>query len=136
MTRLEDRQALVNCADGAPHAPACTLASIDPATLRCWQTGDSVVFEDRRPGDVGPTPSHALTESERAQIVAVTNQLRFADTPPARIVPALADEGVYIATESSFHRGLRAQGQIDRRGRARPPRASRPPTTHVATAPG
>jgi hypothetical protein len=53
----------------------------------------------------------------------------------AGIVPALADEGVYLASESSFHRVLRAQGQNRHRGRAKAPRASQPPTTHVATAP-
>lgn len=31
---------------------------------------------------------------------------------------------------------LRAHGQMSRRGRGRPPRRSRPPTTHIATAPG
>jgi transposase InsO family protein len=41
---------------------------------------------------------------------------------------------VYLASESSFQRVLRAHGQAQRRGRARPPRASRAPTTHVATA--
>ena len=59
---------------------------------------------------------------------------RFA--APARIIPALADEGIYIASESSFHRVLRAHGQMNRRGRARPPRASSPPRTHIATRPG
>jgi putative transposase len=77
-----------------------------------------------------------LSETERARIIAVANEPRFAETPPARIVPALAEEGIYLASESSFHRVLRAHGQMSRRGRARPPRASRPPTTHVATAPG
>jgi transposase InsO family protein len=48
----------------------------------------------------------------------------------------LADEGTYIASEASVHRVLRAHGQMNRRGRARPPRRSRPPTTHIATAPG
>ena len=81
------------------------------------------------------SPSHALSETERAQIIAVANEPRFAETPPARIVPALADEGIYIASESSFHRVLRAQGQMHRRGRAQPPRTSRPPTTHIATGP-
>jgi transposase InsO family protein len=80
--------------------------------------------------------SHALTEEERARIVEVANEPRFAETPPARIVPALADEGVYIASESSFHRVPRAHEQMHRRGRARPPRRSRPPTTHIATRPG
>ncbi len=141
MTRLEDRRTLAHdieraCAAGARLAPACALAGVDPATLRRWQAGDGLARGDRRPDAHRPTPSHALTEAERARIIAVANEPRFAETPPARIVPALADEGVYIASESSFHRVLRAHGQMNRRGRARPPRASRPPSTHVATGPG
>jgi hypothetical protein len=52
-----------------------------------------------------------LSEAERARIIEIANEPRFADTPPARIVPALADEGIYIASESSFHRVLRAHDQ-------------------------
>ena len=141
MTRLEDRQILVcdieqACADGARLAPACALGGIDARTLRRWKAGDGLMQGDRRPDAERPVPSHALTEAERAQIVAVANEPRFAETPPARIVPALADEGIYIASESSFHRVLRAHGQMNRRGRAQPPRTSRPPTTHIATRPG
>ena len=66
----------------------------------------------------------------------MANEPRFADMPPARIVPALADKGVYLASESSFARVLRARGQSRHGGRAKAPRATRPPTTHVATAPG
>ena len=140
MTRLEDRQTLANhikqaCAEGARLEPACELAGIDPGTLRRWQGGEGPPQADRRPDAVHPTPAHALTEAERARIIEVANQPRFADAPPARIVPALADEGVYIASESSFHRVLHAHGQMNHRGRARPPRASRPPTTYIATAP-
>jgi putative transposase len=141
MTRLEDRQILVRdieqaCADGSRLAPACALAGIDARTLRRWKAGDGSIQGDRRPDAERPVPSHALSEAERAQIVAVANEPRFAETPPARIVPALADEGIYIASESSFHRVLRAHGQMNRRGRAQPPRTSRPPTTHIATRPG
>ena len=141
MTRLEDRQILLHDiaqarVQGARLAPACALAGIDVRTLQRWQDNDGVPRGDRRP-DVGrPVPSHALSETERAQIIAVANEPRFAETPPPRIVPALADEGIYIASESSFHRVLRAQGQMHRRGRAQPPRTSRPPTTHIATRPG
>jgi hypothetical protein len=46
--------------------------------------------------------------------------------PPARIVPMLADEGVYLASESTFARVLRAHGQTAYRGRAKAPRAKRP----------
>ena len=141
MTRLEDRQILVRdieqtCADGSRLAPACALAGIDTCTLRRWKTGDGSIQGDRRPDAERPVPSHALTEAERARIIAVANEPRFAETPPARIVPALADEGIYIASESSFHRVLRAHGQMNRRGRAQPPRTLRPPTTHIAARPG
>jgi putative transposase len=141
MTRLEDRQTLANdielaCAAGARRAPACALAGIDTRTLRRWRAGDGAVCADRRPDAARAAPSHTLSETERAQIIAVANEPRFADMPPARIVPALADEGIYIASESSFHRVLRAHGQMHHRGRARPPRASRPPATHIATRPG
>jgi putative transposase len=109
MTRLEDRQNLVRnieqaCVDGARHAPACAVGGIDVHTLRRWKAGAGLLQGDRRPDADRPIPSHALSETERARIIEIANQPRFADTPPSRIVPALADEGIYIASESSFHR--------------------------------
>jgi putative transposase len=140
MTRLEDRQILVRdieqaCTEGSRLAPACALAGIDARTLRRWKAGDGLIQGDRRPDADRPIPSHALSEAERARIIEVANQPRFADTPPARMVPALADEGIYLASEASFHRVLRAHGQMNHRGRAQPPRTSRPPTTHSPPAP-
>ena len=141
MTRLEDRQILLHDiaqarTDGARLAPACALVGLDPCTLQRWKIGEGISRGDRRVEADRPVPSHALSEAERARIIAVVNEPRFAETPPARIVPTLADEGIYIASESSFHRVLRAHGQMHRRGRAQPPRTSRPPTTHIATGPG
>ncbi len=146
MTRPEDRQTLARSVaqartEGARLSSACALAGIDARTVQRWQSGGDPatpgqVRADRRPGADRPMPSHALSEAERARIVAVANEPRFADLPPARIVPALADEGTYLASESSFHRVLRAHGQMRRRGRARSPRPPRPPTTHIATQPG
>jgi transposase InsO family protein len=141
MTRLEDRQTLIQeidaaRANGARQAEACGLAGINPRTVQRWRKNDGLTLGDRRPNAIRPAPSHALTDEERARIVAVANEARFAETPPARIGPELADEGTYIASASSFHRVPRAHGQMNRRGRAKPPRRSRPPTTHIATGPG
>jgi hypothetical protein len=47
----------------------------------------------------------------------------------------LADEGVYVASESSIQRMLRASGQNRHRGRAKASQANRAPTTHVAQVP-
>lgn len=140
MIGLEDRRSLARDIEAAHQAGArlrlaCEVAGIDVRTLQRWKAHDGLDAGDGRPAAVHPTPAHALTPEEREQILRAANESRFADMPPARIVPALADEGVYIASESSFQRVLRAHGQARHRGRAKAPRKSRPPTTHVATAP-
>ena len=140
MIDLEDRQALARDialahAAGARLKPACETAGIDLRTLQRWKRTDGLTNGDARPQAVHLLPGHALSEAERAQVLAVANAPRFAAVPPARIVPMLADEGVYLASESTFSRILRAQGQTAHRGRAKEPKASRPPTTHIATAP-
>lgn len=139
MTGLEDRQRLANDVEqahqsGARLSIACQTAGIDVRTLQRWKRNE--VGSDRRPLAVRPAPSHALTDAERDEVLQVANSAPFADMPPARIVPMLADAGRYIASESSFSRILRAHGQSGHRSRARAPRRVRPPTTHVATAPG
>jgi putative transposase len=140
MIGLEDRQQIAQhidaaCRAGARLARACEIMGLTQRTLQRWKAQQGLQTGDGRPSAVRPPPAHALSAAERSQIVSVANQSRFVDMPPARIVPALADEGIYIASESSFYRVLRAQGQTRHRGRAQPPRPSRPPTTHIATAP-
>lgn len=140
MIGLEDRRQLARDIQAAHEAgarltPACEIAGIDVRTLQRWRACQGLVSGDGRPAALRPTPRHALTPEERQQILRVANEPRFAEVPPARIGPALADEGVYLVSESSFQRVLRAHGQTRHRGRAKPPRKSRPPTTHVASAP-
>jgi transposase InsO family protein len=140
MIGLEDRQSLSQDIDVAHSAGArlhlaCAIAGIDLRTVQRWKAHDGLVAGDGRPQAVRPVPRHALSQAERAELLRVANEPRFAAVPPARIVPMLADEGVYLASESSFSRVLRAQGQSAHRGRAKAPRAVRPPTTHIATAP-
>lgn len=141
MIGLEDRQALAQNiasahADGARLQPACEIAGIDVRTLQRWKAQADLTEGDGRPQALRPIPSHALSSAERAALLAVANEPRFASVPPARIVPMLADEGVYLGSESSMTRVLKTHGQSTRRGRAKAPKASRPPTTHIATAPG
>ena len=140
MIGLEDRRALARDIHTAHDAGArlqlaCQTAGIELRTLQRWTAHEGLVAGDGRPAAARPMPSHALSPHERAQLLAVANEPRFAAVPPARIVPMLADEGVYLASESSFSRVLRAEGQTAHRGRAKAPKAVRPPTTHIATAP-
>lgn len=115
MIGLEDRLSLVRNITqahrgGARLGLACETAGIDVRTLQRWKAGAGLVMGDARAQAVRPVPTHALTEAEREQVLRVANEPRFADLPPARIVPMLADEGVYIASESSFRRVLREHG--------------------------
>lgn len=64
---------------------------------------------DGRPNAQRPTPSNKRTDEERELIVATSNEGRY---KPSQIVPKLADEGVYIASESSFYRVLSAESQL------------------------
>lgn len=140
MIALEDRQRTAKWIasarrEGARLKPACAISGIDLRTLQRWKSGKGLNSGDRRPQAMRPTPAHALSAQEKAKILQLANEPRFAELPPARIVPILADEGTYIASESSFSRVLRAHGQVRHRGRAKTPQRRRPPSTHVATAP-
>ena len=140
MITLEDRRRIAELVQeahdgGARLRHACAEAGITVRTLQRWKRNDGLQGGDRRPTALRAMPTHALSEAERERIVQVANEPRFAELPPARIVPMLADEGIYIASESSFQRVLRAHGQTRHRGRARAPQRRRAPSTHVAIAP-
>jgi putative transposase len=69
-------------------------------------------------------------------VLDACNSQAFESLPPSQIVPRLADQGRYIASEASFYRILRDEGQQHHRGRARSPARRQPPTSHRARGPG
>jgi transposase InsO family protein len=140
MTSAPDRREMVALVDeavaaGARQAAACAELDLDARTFQRWKRPDGGVREDRRPVAERPAPANRLTEAERDRIVVTCNTPEFASLPPSQIVPRLADQGKYVASESSFYRVLRERGQNHRRGRARRPRRSQPPTSFKAEAP-
>ena len=58
----------------------------------------------------------------------------FVDLAPHQIVPKLADMKIYVASESTLYRLLRAEKLNAHRGRAKP-RTHRRPAEHKATGP-
>ncbi|NYT66801.1 IS3 family transposase, partial [Alcaligenaceae bacterium] len=78
---------------------------------------------------------HQLTEQEKAHILAVCNTPEHQSLPPSQIVPKLADQGIYVASESSFYRVLKVHGQLNRRGNSAAPKPAKHPTTWVASGP-
>jgi len=109
--------------ENARRDQACELLGIDERPLQRWRkTG---VGGDLR---FGPktAPKNKLTPRERQQILELANVPEHRDLSPKQIVPRLADQGRYVASESSFYRVLRADGQVHHRERSRPAVHSRP----------
>lgn len=119
---------------GARRAKACAVLEISDRTLRRW-TKDGQIHADRRPLVPRPEPANKLSAAECAAVLEVCNSEEFASLPPSQIVPKLADQGRYLASESSFYRILRADGQQHHRGRTKPPVRRKPPTSYQASAP-
>lgn len=138
MISTPDRQnavTLINEArtSGARLASACREIGITTRTFARW-VGDGGVRHDHRPRALRPVPANKLTREERSRILGVVNEPRFAPLPPTQIVPILADEGRYLASESTLYRILRAANQLAHRGRRRLPQ-HRPVPRHRATGP-
>ena len=119
---------------GARRAKACSALEISERTLRRWIRGGEV-HRDQRPLVPRPEPANKLSAAERAAVLETCNSKEFASLPPSQIVPKLADQGRYLASESSFYRILRSHGQQHHRGRSKPPVRRKPPTSYQASAP-
>lgn len=138
MISTHDRQeavSLINeaCMGGARKRAACLELGITLRTLQRW-VQDGGVGHDRRPSAIRPTPANKLSAEEREAVLRVVNEPRFASLPPTQIVPILADEGRYLASESTVYRILREEEQLAHRGRARAPQRRAVPR-HCASGP-
>lgn len=137
MISTQDRQTAVSLIDeatlaGARRFMACREMGICSRTYRRWVESSGEVRPDQRPLAIRPVPANALTEEERAKVLEVVSRPEFASLPPSQIVPILADQGEYLASESSFYRILRAHGMQHHRGRAARPAGKREPQRHCA----
>lgn len=119
---------------GARRPLACAELQISDRTLRRW-TKDGQIHADQRPLVPRPEPANKLSAAERTAVLEACNSTEFANLPPSQIVPKLADQGRYLASESSFYRILHADGQQHHRGRAKPPARRKRPTSYRASAP-
>jgi putative transposase len=116
---------------GACLHKAADILGLSSRTIIRWRRQDDSC--DRRNGPKSP-PANKLSEQDRQKIVDVANCPEFRDLSPKQIVPKLADQGVYIASELSFYRVLREHKMINHRLRSKPPVHNRP-KEFVATGP-
>lgn len=79
--------------------------------------------KDRKPR----TSPRALSHNERQEILDLTHEERFMDSPPAQIFYRLLDEGRYIASERTIYRILSDNGEVKvRRELRKHPKYERP----------
>ena len=142
MITLADRQVAIGliaeavCA-GARRHKACAVLDITVRTLQRWEAaqGTGVLEDQRKAAGAYRTPGNKLSEAEKERILEICNQPEYASLPPSQIVPLLADRSVYVASESTFYRVLRASDQVQRRGKAALPKDVARPQGYLAEGP-
>ena len=105
---------------GARKHLACKEIGINIRTLQRWNQGGEIKG-DGRPDANRPSPTNKLSQEEREKVLEVCNTPEFGSLPPGQIVPALADQGIYLASESTFYRIMHEEGLQNHRGRSRKP---------------
>ena len=122
---------------GARLSAACREIGITERTYYRWKALDKEhgSCEDRRAFADHSNPANKLSPEERQAVLDTVNEERFASMPPCQIVPALADEGKYIASESTFYRILHEENMQNHRGRSQEPGKNAKPTSYCATGP-
>ena len=141
MSSPQQRQTLLPlineaCNNGARLHRACRQIGLTERTVQRWQRPEAQ-DGDRRVADkrVAPPPANKLSEAERYAALELLNSATFKDLPPSQIVPRLADQGQYVASESTLYRLLRDAGQMTHRRLERPPHPRTKPRALLATQP-
>lgn len=127
MTEAEDRARAVRLVDeaaasGCRKDAACKVLGLSVRTVQRWQRDGG---HDRR-GGTRTLPANRLSEEERAVVLSMLNAPAYRDKSPHQVVALLADEGCYMASESTLYRILRAARQLAHRQRSAPARRYEP----------
>ncbi len=104
-------------------------------TFKRWRAEGDQVAADKRPKTAPVAQPHQLTAAEEEAILITCNLKEYQSLPPSQVVPALADKGIYIASEASFYRVLKKHRQLNHRGRTQPRQTVARPTSFTATDP-
>lgn len=134
MISTQNRQLIIECVlnamtQGARQVAACKIIGICSRTFQNWQSKGLV---DKRTM-VKKTPGNKLNTIEKETILKICNSEKYKNFAPKQIVPMLADEDIYIASERSFYRVLKAEQQLTHRCRSKSPRPISKPSEQVAT---
>jgi putative transposase len=113
------------CASGGRKFKACEVLGITIRTLERWAKVGGL--KDKR-ASAPRFSGNKLSQKERDNVLAIANSKQYQNLPPCKIVPQLADEGQYLASESTFYRVLLEHKQLTHRQLSRSPKHHRPET--------
>lgn len=114
---------------GARLQAACQVIGVSARTIQRWKRRPD--GDDRR---CGPRhrPGNALSACEETQVLALMTSAAYDHLSPKQLVPRLADEGRYLASESTMYRLKRRVGLSARRPPMRRTDVTRASTVHRA----
>jgi transposase InsO family protein len=118
-------------ASGARMEKAAVMIGLSARTIIRWRKQNG--GKDQRKGPL-TVPANKLNEQEKQQILNVANSALFRNQSPKQIVPQLADQGFYMASESTFYRILKEHKMMTHR-QASKPAVIHHPKEHLATGP-
>ncbi|CAO5681545.1 MAG: IS3 family transposase ISGur6 [Holosporales bacterium] len=116
---------------GASLSKCCEEIGLKPRTYQRWKGKEDLT--DGRCLSIRHA-SNKLSEEEELKIMETINSKEYGYLPPSKIVPKLADSGIYLASESTMYRLLRRHNQLKNRGLTRPKRHN-PPQPFIAMGP-
>lgn len=121
MISFEDKKSVIQliaeaCASGARRSKAAKLLGLSIRTLQRWTKSGMI---DKRKGSRA-TPANKMSDAERQQIINILKSPEFAGLNPNQIVPRLADQGIFLGSESTMYRILRMLKMNTHRQASRP----------------
>ncbi len=136
MTEVQERQRILEIFDeaiqsGARKSKASEMLNLSTRTIKRWTDTPE---EDNR-SNVKKEPANKMSAKEEEEIVSICCSNRFKDLPPNVIVAILAEEGVFISSESTMYRVLRKNGLLKHRTESKPGKKSKKPRELKATGP-
>ena len=139
MIALQQRTTLLTllreaCNGGARLARACLQIGLSARTVQRWLRPQCQDGDQRQAGKRDyACPPNKLRPEERQAALEMLNSEEFKDLAPSQIVPRLADQGQYVASESTLYRLLHEAAQMAHRRLERVPRKISKPRALVAT---
>lgn len=112
------------CSNGARKFKACKILGLSIRTVERWEKPSGTV--DKRKTAYRPEAHNAIKGDDKMVLMNIVNSKEFQNLPPCKIIPLLADNDCYIASESTIYRILRKEKQLAHRLQSKPKKHNKP----------